>query len=75
MCHDYYGIPGVKRGVDEAAATGFFEIMGLFAGSVLLRASSRCTGIPRGLKHRTFEQILRCVDRPAITFRTSPPPG
>jgi len=57
MCHDYFGIPGVKRGVNEAVATGFFEIMGLFAGSALLRASSRCSGVPQGLLHRTFEQI------------------
>ncbi len=57
MCHDYSGIPGVKRGVDEAIATGRFEVMGLFAGSILLRASSLCAGIPRGLGQRTFEQI------------------
>jgi hypothetical protein len=57
MCHDYFGIPGVKRGVDEAIATGFFDFMGLFAGSVLLRASPRCSGVVQGLKHRTFEQI------------------
>ena len=75
MCHDYHGIEGVKRGVNEAIATGFYEMMGLFAGSVLLRTSPLCTGVPRGLGHRTFEQIrdalLKAYLSPEVT-PTSP---
>lgn len=56
LCHDYFGIAGVAQGVDESIATGFYEPGGQFAGSILLRASARCTGAVRGLGHRTFEQ-------------------
>jgi len=57
LCHDYHGLPGVKRGVDEAIATGSYDVMGTFAGSILLRASPLCLGVARGLGRRTFEQI------------------
>jgi glycosyltransferase involved in cell wall biosynthesis len=38
MCHDYGGIPGVARAVDEWIAAGAYTRMGRFAGSMLLRA-------------------------------------
>lgn len=41
MCHDYGGIPGVRRAVDEWLATGAYTSMGRFAGSILLRATGR----------------------------------
>jgi glycosyltransferase involved in cell wall biosynthesis/predicted O-methyltransferase YrrM len=38
MCHDYGGIPGVRRAVDEWIECGAYRRMGQFAGSMLLRA-------------------------------------
>jgi hypothetical protein len=55
LCHDYVGHPGVQRAVDEWAGTGFFEWMGRFGCSALLRAGSLCTGQVRGLPPEQFE--------------------
>jgi predicted O-methyltransferase YrrM len=54
QCHDYVGIPEIKRAVDEQAAGGHYEAMGVFSGSVLLRTTDRCSGAPRGLRPGTF---------------------
>jgi glycosyltransferase involved in cell wall biosynthesis/GT2 family glycosyltransferase len=75
MCHDYGGLPDVKRGVDEAIATGSYEMMGTFAGSILLRGSTMCAGIAHGLAHRTFEQVrdalLKVYLAPEVTETSS----
>jgi glycosyltransferase involved in cell wall biosynthesis len=75
LCHDYHGLSDVKRGVDESIATGVYDVLGIFAGSILLRASPQCTGIARGLAHRTFEQVrddlLKAYLAPEVT-PTSP---
>jgi len=58
MCHDYGGIPGVRRAVDEWIATGQYRAMGRFAGSILLRVADLPAGStprsPRGLSPGTF---------------------
>ena len=38
LCHDYHGIPDVRRAIDEWIGCGAYERMGQFAGSMLLRA-------------------------------------
>ncbi len=76
MCHDYGGIPGVRRAVDEWIATGAYQNMGRFAGSILLRAAGRIqTPGPHsgsGLSESTF-----ATTRDALLARyLSPtPPG
>jgi glycosyltransferase involved in cell wall biosynthesis len=55
MCHDYGGIPGVRRAVDEWIAAGAYTRMGQFAGSMLLRAAGpqwRRGGTPAGCASR-----------------------
>lgn len=57
MCHDYGGIPGVRRAVDEWIASGLYEEMGQFAGSMLLRARGVAGRHPRGLSPQRFTQL------------------
>src|SRR5262249_24682201 len=54
LCHDYWGCPGVQRAIKEWAASGFFDCMGTFGASALLRASGRCTGRVCGLEPAHF---------------------
>lgn len=56
MCHDYGGIPGVRRAVDEWIATGAYRNMGRFAGSILLRVAGEPSDAgARGLSEPTFQ--------------------
>ncbi len=57
LCHDYAGIEGVSRAVDELVAAGLYEAMGRFGCSVLLKATQRCGGRVRGLRGVTFESL------------------
>jgi glycosyltransferase involved in cell wall biosynthesis len=54
MCHDYGGIEGVRRAVDEWIATGRFILMGRFAGSILLRVRGEAAGFGVGLSPPAF---------------------
>lgn len=74
LCHDYGGIPGVRRAVDEWIATGRFVRMGRFAGSILLRVADRpgrdVPRVARGLAPSRFAAL-----RDALRARyTSPTP-
>lgn len=57
LCHDYRQIEGVQRAVDEAVAAGWFEPMGRFGCSLLLKATPKCRGRVRGLERGTFENL------------------
>ncbi len=59
LCHDYWGIEGVRRAVNELVAAGDFEAVGAFAGSVLLtaRAASAHALGARGLSPETFAEV------------------
>jgi glycosyltransferase involved in cell wall biosynthesis len=71
MCHDYGGIPGVRRAVDEWIATGAYERMGQFAGSMLLRARGVSGRRPRGLSPNVFSATRAALlDR---YFSSAPP--
>lgn len=60
LCHDYIGgHPGVQRAVDEWAGSGFYERMGRFGCSALLRAGPLCTGNVQGLPPDRFESERR----------------
>jgi hypothetical protein len=62
LCHDYVGCPGVKRAVEEWSNTGFYEWMGRFGCSALLRAGPRCSGQVCGLPAEQFErECQRCL--------------
>lgn len=64
MCHDYGGIPGVRRAVDEWIQSGAYEAMGQFAGSMLLRAKGLRGRKPRGLSPEVFSSVRAAlVDR------------
>lgn len=63
LCHDYQGIPGVRRAIDEWLATGYYAPMGLFSGSILLRATDRCPGVVRGLDPSTFVLVRDALAR------------
>lgn len=75
MCHDYGGIPGVRRAVDEWIATGRYESMGRFAGSILLRVAAKVgemrAGEGRGLAPKTFASV-RAALRDRYLGRTTP---
>ncbi|MFN0133225.1 MAG: glycosyltransferase [Phycisphaerales bacterium] len=75
MCHDYGGIPDVRRAVDEWIATGRYTSMGRFAGSILLRVESRdgrsSPGVGRGLSPERFA-ALREGARARYTSATPP---
>jgi glycosyltransferase involved in cell wall biosynthesis len=71
MCHDYGGIPGVRRAVDEWIASGGYERMGQFAGSMLLRAQGVPGRRPRGLSPDVFSATRAALlDR---YFSSAPP--
>lgn len=57
LCHDYAGIEGVRRAVGEAIRTPHFEMMGLFAGSILVRTTAACTSTPCGLPPTEFVRL------------------
>ncbi|MFM9994340.1 MAG: glycosyltransferase [Phycisphaerales bacterium] len=60
LCHDYWGIEGVRRAVDEWVASGAYDAMGTFAGSMLLRAEGvggTRGRAARGLSHETFGEV------------------
>jgi glycosyltransferase involved in cell wall biosynthesis len=59
LCHDYSGIEGVRRAVDEMLQTPWYQMAGLFAGSILLRATEKCTGKVVGLSPGAFEQARK----------------
>ena len=62
FCHDYVGLTGVRRAVDEWIQRGAFEPMGLFAGSMLLRSSARtCRGRADTLSPKTFDHARRAL--------------
>lgn len=73
LCHDYGGIPGVQRAVDEWVGAGAYEAMGRFAGSILLRATGRKDGerllieprcrepFGRGLPEEVFQATRRSI--------------
>lgn len=61
VCHDYHGIDDVRKAVDETVAGGTYEAMGVFDGSVLLRASSTCRGQTRGLPEAVFQSQRRLL--------------
>ncbi len=77
LCHDYGGIEGVRRAVDQSVAGGGYEWMGQFAGSALLRRSgwapgTRVAGL--GLTPDVFERtraalVGRYQSRQAPTLR------
>jgi glycosyltransferase involved in cell wall biosynthesis len=71
MCHDYGGIPGVQRAVDEWIASGAYEAMGQFAGSMLLRARGVRGRVPRGLSPDAFIQTRAAL---ADRYFSSKPP-
>lgn len=59
LCHDYASeppLPGVRQAVDEGVASGWYQYMGLFGVSALLRATSRCPGRAQGLARDDFER-------------------
>jgi glycosyltransferase involved in cell wall biosynthesis len=56
LCHDYGGIEGVRRAVDEWTQKGAFEPLGQFSGSMLLRTRGRAGRAPRGLSPGMFSQ-------------------
>jgi glycosyltransferase involved in cell wall biosynthesis len=71
MCHDYGGIPAVRRAVDEWIASGLYDAMGQFAGSMLLRARGVQGRRPRGLSPGVFSAARAALlDR---YFATTPP--
>lgn len=49
-CHDYL-LSGVKKAIHEAVDSSFYEMIGLFAGSVLLRSTKKCRGKVLSLIH------------------------
>ncbi|MCC6660308.1 MAG: glycosyltransferase [Phycisphaerales bacterium] len=59
LCHDYGGIEGVRRAVDEWVAEGSYEAMGRFAGSILVRATGKWSGAKRarGLTEECFQAV------------------
>jgi len=67
LCHDYQGIEGVRRAVDDAVKQGGYEIVGHFAGSILLQVASGQDRQPVGLKPQTFATIR---DRLAARYET-----
>lgn len=73
LCHDYGGIPEVKRAVDEWIASGAYRNMGRFAGSILLRARGTHTGLGRGrgLSEETFSALREAIT--ARYFSPTPP--
>lgn len=71
LCHDYGGIEGVRRAVDEWIGAGAFEAMGQFAGSMLLRAAHRNTLRPRGLSEDCFGHVRAGLA--ALYGRRNPP--
>ncbi len=64
LCHDYWGYPGVKQAVDEWKRSGFYDWMGVFGCSALLRTTGQCTGQVRGLEPEQFarERKSRLVE-------------
>lgn len=54
LCHDYGGVEGVRRAVDESVAAGGYEMLGCFAGSALLKAGPECPGTPAALPPEAF---------------------
>jgi glycosyltransferase involved in cell wall biosynthesis/SAM-dependent methyltransferase len=73
LCHDYHGIEGVRRAVDEALESPYFRMMGLFAGCALLQATDACLGIPAGLDEADFQKTrLALLDRYKTTLNQSP---
>lgn len=57
LCHDYWGIDGVRSAVDDWIASGAYEAAGSFAGSILLCAKTTRGRSPRGLSPETFAQV------------------
>jgi hypothetical protein len=55
LVHDYANYPGVRQAVEEWRTSGWYDSMGTFGGSVLVRASRRCTGQVHGLPLERFE--------------------
>lgn len=73
LCHDYAGIEGVRRAVNEAIASGAFERIGQFAGSMLLRARGvgRGRGYGLGLSTAAFADLRDSLK--ARYFSPTPP--
>lgn len=61
FCHDYIGIEGVTRAIDEWADSGFFDFMGSSGCGALLRATARCPGVARGLRPETFSRLQNAL--------------
>ena len=59
LCHDYQGIEGVTRAVDEWLKTGFYKPFGLFGCSAMLMTTEKCTGRPWGLPKGAFDAVRR----------------
>jgi len=58
LCHDFGGIDGVRRAVEEWVGKGFYRAMGQFGPSALLMATARCGGEgPVGLPAEIFQQM------------------
>lgn len=74
MCHDYGGIPGVRRAVDEWLATGRYINMGRFAGSILLKVADR-PGAPRAARGLSAETFASTRDALNARYTSPTPPG
>ena len=59
LCHDYQGIEGVTRAVEEWLKSGFYKPFGQFGCSALLMTTEKCTGKPWGLPKPAFDAIRR----------------
>jgi len=49
----------IKQAVDEALKTPFYEMIGLFSGSILLCATENCPGKAQRLSQPVFDQTRR----------------
>ena len=61
LCHDYMGIEGVRRAVDEWIGRGGYAPMGTFAGSILLKAVGVAHRRAQSLSPDIFDEIRRAL--------------
>ncbi|HWQ92399.1 MAG TPA: glycosyltransferase, partial [Clostridia bacterium] len=75
LCRGYPDHAIVRQAVDDVLRTAHFEFLGLFAGSVALRATGACRGVARGLAPETFATLRdQFSTRYMEPSRNGPPP-
>jgi glycosyltransferase involved in cell wall biosynthesis/GT2 family glycosyltransferase len=67
LCHEFVGIDGVERAVNEWAQSEFFEPMGQFGCSALLRATTKCKGEAAGLPLDIFDHVRQALLKEYLT--------